>query len=953
MKVRNEALAVLFGSWRPFAGAPEGTSRAKQYVSLVLAGLLAWMTPALAGDDPEAPLGTNLNSVVDFSDEFPFIDLMKGARDWIPGNVAGCFDCREAGSNPLCNAPNACPLSIARDADGYVSALQPGQVVRTLFHAGTTPGRLPPGNYTIRFQGTGSFQFLGASVVSSNPGEIVVNVASSSGNNIGFTLTAITPGDHPRNIRILPPGGVCSNDDRRFCDGGNPCAAGGSCQLYTTPGVAEAQLFQPRFLQNVAPYRMIRYMDWMETNNSPVVEFADYPTPSSAFWHRVPPQIMAELGNRLGSDIWINIPHRASDAFIDAFATILRDQFRSDRKIFVEYSNENWNGIFVQGREIARAFCPGYPDLAANCQLDGVPGNGIPCEIDPDTFSIPEPAGSACFQALVRGWGDRSVQIFERFDTVFGAAARQRLVRVIAAQAANPDLGRQIMARNASGQSFTVASRTDAYASAPYFGTEYCVPFGGGINPDTHPAVYASTSAFLDHLETEGLANARGFMQNSRSMLQSQFPGSGIRHIAYEGGQHLVGVGGFLFNATCNARFDAANDDPRMETIYRSYLADWKQNGDEFAHFINVGRWGIFGRWGALEFQDQNPASSPKFQALLGHSAANPCHWPDCNQGGGGGAVNPTLSYDPVAGSPGAPGTGPAFPNGPAGNASASIAISAAGASGGGSTTLGACQISGSGAASFAAPILTPPGGLFNAITTSGSIGLGCTRGLSAANAVLVCSETPAGGSTVERAWSLTCPAAEGGGVPDEIFQSGFEAGEAPPQCTPAQLLADPSLEATSADGLSNPHWASTSTQFGTVFCSAAICPNDGSNPAPRTGSFYAWFGGFSGAETSTLEQTVTIPAGSPRHLNFFLRQARSTAPLDAVLRIKVGDSVLRSFAEPAIVEPNYVARSVDLSAFANGQPHTIRFEYVNPSGSGTSNFFVDDVTVDCVAGGD
>jgi hypothetical protein len=481
----------------------------------LLASVLA--VTAHAGDDPSAPIGTNLNSVVDFSDEFPFINLMKASRDWIPGNTAGCFDCREGGGNPACNAPNTCPTKIARDADGYVTSLAPQQVVRTIIHAGTDPGRLAPGQYTVRFDGAGSLAFFGASVVSSNPGEIVIDIASSTGNNIGFNLTATTPGNHLRNIRILPPGGVCSNDSRRFCNASTPCGAGGSCQLFTTPGVAEAQIFQPRFLANLAPYRMIRFMDWMETNSSPVETLADYPTVASAFWHRVPPQIMAALGNRTGSDIWINIPHRADDAFVDAFATVLRDEFRSDRKIFVEYSNENWNGIFSQGREIAQRFCAGYPDLAANCLLDGVPGNGIRCELDPNTFSVPEPAGSACFQALVRAWGDRSVAIFDRFDAVFGASARPRLVRVIAAQAANPDLGRQIMARNVTGQGFTVASRTDAYASAPYFGTEYCQPFDG-INPDTHPQVFATTTSFIDHVETAALARSRGFMTSSRAM---------------------------------------------------------------------------------------------------------------------------------------------------------------------------------------------------------------------------------------------------------------------------------------------------------------------------------------------------------------------------------------------------------------------------------------------------
>lgn len=794
----------------------------RQGLYAVLGAALILAGPVPAADDPNAPLSSNLNGINDFSDEFPFVDLMKSSRDWIPGNASGCFDCREPGSNAACLAPNACPVSVNRDSNGFVSSLQPNQVVRTVIHAGTTPGRLAAGNYTMRFDGQGTIQMFGASVVNQSSGQLVFNIASSSGNNIGFNLTTVNAGDPLRNLRILPPGGVCANDERRFCDTGNPCASAAVCNLFTTAGVAEQQIFQPRFLTNVAGYRMLRFMDWMETNSSPVVSFADYPTPTSAFWHRVPPQILAELGNRIASDLWINIPHRADNGFIDAFATVLRDDFRSDRRIYIEYSNENWNGIFAQGREIGGQFCPGFADLAANCQQDGVPGNGIACEIDPNTFNIPEPGRSACFQALVRAWGDRSVQIFDRFDSVFGASAGDRLVRVIAAQAANPDLGRQIMARNVTGQAFTVASRTDAYASAPYFGTEYCTP-DNGFNPDSDPAIYASTSAFLDHLQTQGLDRARGFMQGSRAMLDNNFGGLGIRHISYEGGQHLVGVGGFTFNSTCNTRFDEANNDPRMGTIYQTYLGDWKLNGDEFTHFVNVGRWGPFGRWGALEFQDQSPSASPKFSAMQAFSAANPCWWPGCTQ--------------------------------------------------------------------------------------------------------------------------------SGGSAPDPLFSDGFE-GAATPSCTPAQLLGDSGLEQTAPDGQSNPVWASTSSNFGTVFCSTGICPDDGSAPAPRTGTFYAWFGGFNGAESSSLSQTVSIPAGNPRHLNFFLRSARSTAPLDAELRVLIDGNTVRTFAEPAATEPSYVARTVDLSAFANGAAHQLRFEYSTPAGGGVSNFLVDDISIDCVANG-
>jgi hypothetical protein len=70
------------------------------------------------------------------------------------------------------------------------------------------------------------------------------------------------------------------------------------------------------------------------------------------------------------------------------------------------------------------------------------------------------------------------------------------------------------------------------------------------------------------------------------------------------------------------------------------------------------------------------------------------------------------------------------------------------------------------------------------------------------------------------------------------------------------------------------------------------------------------------------------------------------------VLRVKVDGAIVRSFDEPASAEGGYVARSVDLGAFANGASHVVQFEYVNPSGSGKSSFVIDDLGIDCTANG-
>ena len=106
----------------------------------------------------------------------------------------------------------------------------------------------------------------------------------------------------------------------------------------------------------------------------------------------------------------------------------------------------------------------------------------------------------------------------------------------------------------------------------------------------------------------------------------------GLRLVAYEGGQHLVGILGVENNQAVTDLFVAANRDARMGAAYTRYLDAWKANGGElFVHFTLTFNFGRFGSWGALESLPQVP-NPPKQQAILDFVQANPCWWIGCNQ---------------------------------------------------------------------------------------------------------------------------------------------------------------------------------------------------------------------------------------------------------------------------------------------------------------------------------
>jgi len=165
----------------------------------------------------------------------------------------------------------------------------------------------------------------------------------------------------------------------------------------------------------------------------------------------------------------------------------------------------------------------------------------------------------------------------------------------------------------------------------------------------------------------------------------------------------------------------------------------------------------------------------------------------------------------------------------------------------------------------------------------------------------------------------LTCPVCSGTQQPDPILDGGFEAGS-------------PSAS-----------WAEASASFGTPLCSPASCGFSGA----RSGSWWAFFGGTTGvAETASLQQTVVISPGTA-NLTFFLWNPESSGNGTDALLVRVdGTQVLSIPAGNSIYASGYTRVVVDLSAFADGGAHTIRFETTTSGAPTNTNFFVDDVSL-------
>ncbi|MGW4697106.1 putative Ig domain-containing protein [Kitasatospora cineracea] len=152
--------------------------------------------------------------------------------------------------------------------------------------------------------------------------------------------------------------------------------------------------------------------------------------------------------------------------------------------------------------------------------------------------------------------------------------------------------------------------------------------------------------------------------------------------------------------------------------------------------------------------------------------------------------------------------------------------------------------------------------------------------------------------------------------------------------CTAAQLITNPGFETGSTSG-----WTETNSGGSSTINSSA------SEPA-HSGSYDAWLDGYGAANTDTLAQTVTLPAGcSSYNLSFWLHidSASSTTTVFDTLTVTANGTTVASYNNTNAAA-GYQQRTVNLAAYA-GQSVTLKFTGTEDYTKQTS-FVLDDVNV-------
>ena len=281
------------------------------------------------------------------------------------------------------------------------------------------------------------------------------------------------------------------------------------------------QPFHPDFLKRWSGFKVIRFMDWAKTNNSKIEKWSDRPTAedaSQATEKGVALGYQIQLANEWNADPWFCIPHRANDEYVREFARLVQLKLKPQRKIYLEFSNECWHEGFEAGRYCAQR--------GAGLQLS-----------------------RQRYENQLRYYSQRSVEIFKIVQTELGR--KDRLVRILSTQ---PDsswaVGTVLDWKDAS-------KNVDAIAIAPYFGGNLGKP--ASADKTSHMTV----EEVLAICKMEIDSNAKQTKDIAKIVKER-----GLRLLAYEGGQHLVGVEGAENNEKLMRLFQAANRDPRMRDLY-------------------------------------------------------------------------------------------------------------------------------------------------------------------------------------------------------------------------------------------------------------------------------------------------------------------------------------------------------------------------------------------------
>lgn len=349
------------------------------------------------------------------------------------------------------------------------------------------------------------------------------------------------------------------------------------------PGYSEKDEFTNLFLDAIKPFTTIRFMDFLNTNGqnttsenpgyltSPITwserkltthasQSVDFGRARGGAW-----EYIIDLCNLTGKDAWINVPYGVDDDYLTKLATLFKEKLRSDCHIYVEVSNEVWNGMFAQAKL-----------------------NTANSKKDPTANTNGKQYAKVTAQAALA------------FKSVFGAQAMNDRIRVVAAWhfgAWQPNVQASEILNWINDNAGKPSDLIYALAWAPYISeppADQCTDIPTILNSftDSSDNSVATKNILINVAKSYNLVGGS---------------------VCYEGGTHHAGE-----QVTTNVSIrNAANRDPGITPILVHDLKDnwFSLGGGLFCYFTLTSVYSQYGCWGLLE--NITDLSHPKYKAIL------------------------------------------------------------------------------------------------------------------------------------------------------------------------------------------------------------------------------------------------------------------------------------------------------------------------------------------------
>ena len=482
-----------------------------------------------------------------YSDSFITLDLMKGQGDWEYWT----------GTDSIIIPRD----DLVKDAKGWLTELPvvngaPVGVYVNVFYGKVAPAQ----QYIMEWKGEGDIA-VSEDYTVIGPNRILIDfkpdygaAAATKEDGLTIALNSTDPngtGNHIRDIQVY--------------------------RAQDADLIAAGERFNPDWFDRVDDFRILRTHDWQSTNFPTQVDWTrNSYSANQADWglegRGMPYALLVDMANQTRSDLWINIPHTASDQFIREAAAYVKENLDPDLRVMAEFSNEYWTTIFDQYQYFV---------------------DGGAAEF-----------GDADF-AAGQFYGTRAADMARLFTAEFGAGSKQLRPTLTVDDAMFANGEAEIMltapAHVAMGGAAPVRAGFDVLATDGYLSWY-------GPDPATRKMILgwmkqadggfgAARDFLLDQLENSLLPN----WQKGRVLADKY----GLEFMVYEGGALLLN--------------QAPGADPRLtdfairftqsaelREVYEAEMAAWASVGTgPFAWYADVGRpgpWGDYGHWKGIDF---------------------------------------------------------------------------------------------------------------------------------------------------------------------------------------------------------------------------------------------------------------------------------------------------------------------------------------------------------------